>query len=360
MKILKITAVSLLLFTITTTAIAGKVPQTKEYSKEFSITPNTKLRVDNRFGQVNIQNWNNPSISIYVLVKVDNGNAERTQELLKSIEVTLTQEDDLISAITKIDEDYIHKPRRLFQSTYNEISIDYTIKMPAYVDVSVINRFGDIFINELNGHLEVELKYGNLRINQLRRGDKEPLCHINLSYGNATIDEANWLKIDLRYGKIEVDELTASVILSRYSKIAIARSSSLVINSKYDKFELGEVNNITGESGYTTFIIDVLNKKFSLDAKYGDVKIANVSKNFEKIYFNGSYAGLTAGIPQDASYLLNARVSYGKVNLGDQPNKINRIESNTSIELNGAVGKNDNPRSRVNLNMRYGNAVLTH
>lgn len=347
-----------LLSVMAVNSLAFKAPQSKEYSKEFSVTEGAKLVVENKFGQVNIQNWDKKAISVYVIVKVDNGNAARTKDLLEAIDVTITQEGSTIKAITTFNEGFIRNNRKMFQSTNNEITIDYTIKMPANVDVDIENKFGDIFINELNGHLLVDLKYGNIKVNKLGRGDTDPLNNLNISYGNANINEANWIKTEVKYGKLEVENLKAAVILSRYSKISIGKSNSLVIDSKYDKFEIGTVNNLAGESGYTVFNIDRLNKKLLLSAKYGDVKIAAVDKAFESIVFNAAYTGLKAGIESNVSYRLNAKVSYGKVNTANVPSRMNKVQGNTSVELSGTVGQSANPTAEVTLNMKYGSATL--
>jgi hypothetical protein len=357
MKSIRFFPVVLLLLTASS-VLAKVVPQTKEYSSEFQVANNAKLLVENKFGQVNIQNWDKNAISIYVQVKVDNSNAARAKALLDAINVELSQDGDVVKAITAFNEEFSRANRKLFQMSSDELSIDYTIKMPRNVDAQIENKFGDIYINELNSHLAVELKYGNIKIDRLTRGDVEPLNTINVSYGNASIVEANWVKTELKYGKLDVQKLVAGVVISRYSKLSFANVSSLVFDSKYDKYEIGQINNLVGESGYTVFNIDKLNKKFNLRAKYGDVKIASVDANFENINFIAAYTGLKTSIPAGTSYLLNANVSYGKIDIGSAPSRLNRIEGNTSVELSGVVGESANPKAKVTIDMKYGNATL--
>lgn len=357
MKSIKFFPVVLLLLTAGG-LLAKVVPQTKEYSREFQVTNSTKLMVENRFGQVNIQNWDKNAISIYVQVKVDNSNTTRAKVLLNAINVEFFQDGDIVKAITTFNEEFSRANRKLFQMSNDELSIDYTIKMPRDVDVQIENKFGDVYINELDSHLAVELKYGNIKIDRLTRGDIEPLNTINVSYGNASIVEANWIKAELKYGKLDVHKLVAGVVISRYSKVSFTGVSSLVLDSKYDKYEIVRINNLVAESGYTVFNIDALYKKLNLSAKYGDVKITSVDANFENINFNAAYTGLKASIPSGTSYLLKANVSYGKIDIGSFPSRLNRIEGNTSVELSGVVGESANPKARVTLNMKYGNATL--
>jgi hypothetical protein len=357
MKNFRILTVALL-FVASNLAIGSNVPKSKEFNKEFNVNENTKLVVKNKFGQVNIQNWDKSSIQINVVVKVDSRNESKATALLDAINVSLTKEDDKVLAITTFDDEFSRANRRLFQSSNNEISIDYTIKMPKYVDTKIENKFGDIFINELDSHLEVALKYGNIVVNKLTRGDAESLNEIQVSYGNASVVDANWAKFEVKYGKLIVENLVAGVVLSRYSKIDIENVSSLVLESKYDKYEVESVKNLVGESGYTVFSISELKNKFQLSAKYGDVKIQSVGKNFDEIVFEAAYTGFKAGIPESSSYKIDAFVSYGNVDLGDRKTRLNRIEKNTSVKLLGVVGTSSSPKSKVTLRMKYGNADL--
>ncbi|HPN20445.1 MAG TPA: hypothetical protein PK758_00940, partial [Tenuifilaceae bacterium] len=158
---------------------------------------------------------------------------------------------------------------------------------------------------------------------------------------------------------LKVDKARAIVILSKYSKVNIDKVNSLVVDSKYDDYTLGSLANIVGESGYTNISINDLSKKLNLTTKYGDVKISNVADNFESIVFNGAYTGLKAGINSNVSYKIDAVVSYGNIKFDAPTAKINRIEQNTSTELNGVIGASEATNSKVYVRAKYGSVTLS-
>lgn len=229
--------------------------------------------------------------------------------------------------------------------------------MPKQSSITLANKYGDVFINELTGKSKIELRYGNLKANKIIRDNTDPLSNLILSYSNASIDEVNWFKVDIKYGKLSIMKGKAFVIISKSSKISIDQASSIVSDSQYDTYSIGTIANLVGEGQYTTYRIDELTKKFDLTVRYGDVRIDRVPANFESIKFEGGYSSIFAGIDPSASYYLNAEAGYGSIKYNEQ-GKLNRIESPTHTEVDGLVGKDSNTKSKVEITVKYGSARL--
>jgi hypothetical protein len=330
----------------------------KTFQKEFKVHKGTQLTIENRFGQVNIENWDKNSVSIEVEVTVEHTSRDRAERMLAAINVILEESGNEIRAITEIDEKLMKSFGSFnFSSSSKEFRIDYRVKMPSNVDISLKNKFGDIFIDQLTGHSRIELKYGNLKANRIYYGSAENLSFLDLGYGNASIDEVNWMKFDVKYANVTIVKAVAVVMLSKYSKFSVDQVSSIVTESKYDTFTIGRIANIVGESGYTTYRINRLDKKLDITTKYGDVRLAEVANNFESITFNGSYASLYAPIDQAVSYTIDGQSSYGGISY-NTPARVNRIESSNKLTVNGTVGDNPNASPKVIVNVRYGSAKL--
>jgi len=350
---------ALILLTLITATLAGYSQErvAKTYQKEFSLTEKSNIYLENSFGQMNIENWDKNSISITIEIKVDYPEGEKATRLLNAINIEFNQTGDDISAITKIEEDFVHSWGRHFDSDSKDFSIDWEVKMPKQSNVTIANKYGDIFVNELTGKSKIELRYGNLKANKIFRDNTDPLSNLTLSYGNASIDEVNWFKADIKYAKLNIIKGKAIVLISRYSKISVDQVSSIVSESKYDTYSIGTISNFVGEGGYTSYRFDELNKKFDLTAKYGDVKIDRIPASFESIKFDGGYTSIYAGIDPSASYYLNAEAGYGSIKYNEQ-GKLNRIESPTHTEVDGLVGKDSNTKSKVEITVKYGSARL--
>lgn len=355
---LKLLVVSILIGTgaFGTTAFAEVL--TKKEHKEFSITNDSKLLIDNRFGLVSIENWGQNSISIDVEITVEHSSRDRAERMLSAIQITLEQQGNEIRGITQIDEKLLKSFGNFnFGSSTKGLKIDYRIKMPSHVDVNLKNKYGDMFIDELTGHSNINIKYGNLKANRIMYGSYDPLSIITLGYGNASIDEMDWMRFDVKYGNLDIVKAKAIVILSKYTNVSVDELSSLVVESKYDTYKIGAVRNIVASSGYTSYKVAQLGKQLDIESKYGDVRIKSVANNFDVISFVGSYASIYAPIAEEVSYSINGEVSYGKLSY-NSPAKVSRIDSNNKISVNGRIGADEGAEGQVKVKVRYGSANL--
>lgn len=357
MKSLKIKlSLFLILAVVVSVALGGEEEVTKTYSKEYNLTDKSNVYIENRFGQVNIENWEKDAISIVIEVKVEHPNRDKAEKILNAINIEFSQSGDDISAITKIEEDMMKSWNTHFSdNSSKEFSIDWEVKMPKQTNLHIYNKYGDIFIDELSGQANIELKYGNLKANKILRDNSDPLSSLQLAYGNASIEEVNWFKFDVKYAKLTINRAKAIVSISKYSKISIEQVSSMVVESRYDTYSIGKISNLVAESGYTNYKVTELTKKLDLTTKYGDINIETIPATFESIKFDASYASIYAGIDPVASYQIEADIAYGSIKYRS-PERVNRIEKPTHISIEGYVGENPNAKPKVSVNVRYGSA----
>ena len=349
-------ALTVVFTTATVNSYANKLNKT--FKQEFKADKESIVKINNRFGQVSIENWENNSVLIEVEVTIEHPSRDRAERMLSAISITLEQVGKEIRGITQIDDKLIRSVSNInFGSSSKEIRIDYKVKMPKHLNVNLTNKYGDIFIDELTGHSKIDLKYGNLKANRIIYGSSDPLAMLTLGYGNASIDEVDWMRFDIKYANVDIVKSKALVVLSKYSKISVDMASSMVVDSKYDTYTIGTIANLVGDSGYTTYRLKKLDKKLDVRTRYGDVRIEDVANTFESITFEGSYASLYAPIASSVSYQFDGEASYGGLNY-NTPARVNRIESSNKLSVNGRVGERENPNAMVKVRVRYGSARL--
>lgn len=356
MKTIKLLS-ALVFLTITTASfvVEGQERVAKTHQIGYALTESSNIYLENRFGQMNIENWDKNSISIKIEIKFDYPEGEMATRFLSAINIESTQTGNDISVITKIEEGFLKKWNKHFDSDSKDFSIDWEVKMPKQASITIVNKNGDIFVNELTGKSKIELRYGNLKANRIFGDNTDPLSTLSISYGNASIDEVNWYKAEIKYAKLNISKAKAIVILSRGSKVAIDQVNSVVTESRYDTYSIGAISNFVGEGDYTTFRIEELTKKLDLTVKYGDVKVDKIPAGFESIKFNGGYSGIYLGIDPTASYYLTGDSSYGDIKYNSS-NRINRIENPTHTEVEGLIGTDETTKSKVNVTVKYGSA----
>lgn len=342
------------------TLLSAAEEVTRTWEKLFPLTGKASLEVSNRYGSVDIRNWEKDEISVHVLVKVTHSNREAAERQLSYININLSQQNNSVKAVTEIDQRIGRSGSRWFSSGNDDpaINIEYTVYAPVETDLDISHRYGDIFINETTGHTLIDLRYGNLQANRIMRDNSRPLSEITLAYSTkATIAEANWLNINMRYSDLAVEQCRALVVTASYSKLRVERASSIVTESRYGEYHLGDISNLVAESSYTNYSIGSIGNTLDVQSRYGNVRVQNMAADFSKLRFVSSYSNMRVGMDPDASYRIESSSSYGDVSI-PQPNRVNRISSGRQSTLSGTVGTAADPKAIVEISSRYGNVNL--
>lgn len=347
----RVAAFAVLFCAVALSASATEVK--KEFHREMVPTENTTLTVINKFGSVVTETWTDKNIVIDVTVKVENPSAEKANKLLEMIDVKFTEADGNLTAETVFNENFSSFN---WKGTNNNFSINYTIKMPAWINLNLTNKYGNTTVDEVSGLANLSIKYGDLTVHKLSRGNNKPLNSIIVAYGKASIDELGWADINARYcGQFKVGRAVAMLVDSKYSKIFVGEVSSLVSESKYDGYQVTSANNIIVMGGYTDLQFQKVTKKLEVETKYGNLSVDNIPAGFESVSVKAGYCAVKLGIDPSACYKLEAHSSYGSVKIDDSnfsPDR--RIVGNTSSELSGKVGKCSNPSASVKVETSYG------
>jgi hypothetical protein len=349
----------LLLASLITTTLVGKPSEkfTKSVSKTFPATESTYLRVDNKFGSVAVTNWDRPEIAIDVSIEVQTSNRQDAESTLNSITIRLNQIQDTIIATTIFDEKS-EKIKGFFSTGKNvkEFSINYSIKLPKYANVIISQRFGDISIEELSGYAALSVKYGNLKVGRLTRGNISPLNSIDLGYSEGNIDNINWGTFELKFSKLNITNARAIVLMSKYTTIDIENASSIVTKNKFDNIKFGDIINLVGDGSYTDYKVSSLSGKLSLVGKFGGLRVDEITSSFKEINVILEHASVRLGMPS-VSYKINADASFGSINLPNNAN-VNKISKNTSTHVDGVVGSNAKVSPTVRIQTKFGDINL--
>jgi hypothetical protein len=338
-------------------SLLAKEEFVKNYSKEFSCSSNTTLEVVSKYGQINIENWEKQTVKIDVKVMVDHKSRVEAEKLLEMIHINFSQQGDWIKAITQIEEGFGTSSIWGRSISGKKFTIDYKIFLPKNINLKVSHKYGNMFISEIAGQVEIDLRYGNLNINKLTRGNDKPLNSIVLGYGNVSLQQGNWLKLNVSYSSdVDINTCKALIIISKYSKVRIGKSGSIVAESAYTNYNMGTVSNFVVTGKYGQFKIETLTNKLDAEIKYGGIDVDIIPASFQSIKMDNSYSNSKLGISSQASYKLDAYVKYAGINYPDR-GKISRISENTAVTLHGYVG-DENTQAEVSIKSSYGEVNL--
>jgi hypothetical protein len=330
---------------------------TKEFHKEYKTGPNTTLNIENKYGNVVIESWDKDQVIIDVKVTVNHPDLEKAQKYLSQIDVFFSDNESLISAKTVIDDKFSFNG---WGGDSRKFSIDYTIKMPSSLALALTNKYGNTELDELSGLVNLDIKYGSLTAGKLLRGNIKPFSSINLAYGKASIDEAGWLDMTVRYtGSISLDKCQAMLLNSKYSKLTFGEIGSILGDSKYDNIRIEKINNLVLDNGYCDVKIGELAKKLTYNGSYGSLEVVNIPAGFDALETNTRYLGVRLGIEEDANYKLQAKLSYGSLKYDEDKFKNQkRVIENNSTEVEGTIGNEESPTSKVTVTSAYATVKL--
>jgi len=329
----------------------------KEYHKEYTAQKGMTLGLDNKYGDIIVLTSKSDQVVIDVKVTVRYPNRDRAEQLLSYIDVHFSEGNDVISAKTVISDKFKFTG---WSGENRKFTIDYNVKMPEWLDLTLANKYGNTELEDLYGLVNLNIKYGNLSASKLTRGNVKPLSSLQLAYGKGSIEEAGWMDIEVRYcGNMTIEKSQALLIDSKYSKHNYEETSSIVADSKYDNISVENIKNFIIETGYSDIKIGTLTKKFKFDGSYSGLYIERVPAGFESIEVSSRYTGVKIGIDESASYNLDGKVSYGGLKFNEDNFKYKRrIVENNKTETEGIVGPDDSPSAKVWVESSYGTVKL--
>ncbi len=308
-------------------------------TREFKYTSGTTLNIDSKFGNINILNSDDNSITVVATLWANSDNKKLSDDLAGKLDAQISESGTDISISSVF-------PDKLPSRDNTQFGIDFTIHAPAAVAVNLKNRYGAVYIEDLSGLAMIDVSYGNLKAGSLSRGKENTLNEVNLSYSTGSISSVSWLKISLAYSKLNISEATALVALSKYSGLNLEECSSLVVESKYDTYKISELKNYVGDLRYSNLSADEIAGKFEITSSYSVVKVDEIGGNFESIKIDNTRGSYKLGISGKSSFTIEGEAKRGDISVDGIENLNKRVENDDKY-ISGSYGSN--PKSTVNV-----------
>lgn len=346
----KLTALLLLICVGLSSQVFAADDYIKSFDGKYAVKTGDQLTIENKYGDIEIKNWEVDSVVIKATITAHASSESKAETLFKGIEINMDQIGETIMAFTEMQKNF---------KTGNKFSIDYEVFMPDYIQISLNNKFGDIYINTVKAKTNINLSYGNLLAEKFLYPNEKPLSSINLSYAKATINECNRTKLTLKYSKMNIGTSETLVVVSRFSKLHLDNNISLIADSKYDAYSIMNTESVLISKGqYSDIKIDNVNRNLDLNLRYGNCKVTNVASDFESISIDNQYVPSRITIAEGASYILEAETKYCGISYPSNSQIIEEVKNHSESRIKVKVGNSDSPESRVHIISKYGNISL--
>ena len=321
----------------------------KRIEERFKVNANCKLCIDNRFGKIEIVEWDKNEIAFDILITGMANSEKGAQAALDCIDVDFSSGANVVNAKTKACDKNMNK---------SEYKIDYVVKVPASVVMDLRNRYGNIYLTDVQKDLSVDISYGHLYAHNLK-GNKNI---INSKYGNVEINEVtSSLNIDKRYGSKcvinKASNLTASI---HYSSITAQNIEKLNLDIKYSNADIETVTEASISSGYSKVYIDNLVSSYRGSVNYGNLEIRDVDMAFSLIDVSARYSGVRLGLTKEHSFDADLLTYYGSIKLRGltASQGMEKEKENNKDSVRAIFGNKTSTDAKVTVDSRYGDIIV--
>jgi hypothetical protein len=316
--------------------------------RTFPATPETRLDLANKYGTVHVVPWGKDSVHIEIDLFIKSSSTSKLEKLKKSVDFEFTGTRYYIIAHTSFRSrglSFFSDLKEIIPSK-NEVRINYSVHVPQGINITITNKYGDIYIDDMKGSVSVNLSNGDIKANNLQ-GES----NISLNFGNGIINAMNHARLNIAYADLEIQQVKQLNIESKSSKIRIREAGVMKTVSRRDKYTVSRIDNMLGESWFSEVWLYRLDEEINYSPKYGAVKVDSISNGFSLININSENADLSMVFNRKTGYelevlkhddvILQLPAEYGELQVVDQEEE--------AIHLKGRVGPPTAGTSKVKI-----------
>lgn len=335
---------------------------TENISRSFLVEEQTTIEITNKYGEVIVNTWDKDSVVINVEVTVYG--KSNNYKTLNRVDIDFDHFGEFLTVETVLDRN-----STFFKEMWNnvsdysnnklsksKISIDYDVTIPTNASFNLVNKFGNVFISNHTGILNLELSHGDLKANELDGPTK-----IDLSFGKGNLKKMNKGNFQLRSYDLDIRKGGDISLESASSEVSIDEVSSLRLNSRNDKIHVREVRMLNGRASFSTVAVDSMIDQVNMALNFGQFDITSINSNFNVVDVQGKSADVNLyfdiGAFIDLSIQGNEQQIYLSKNLRGLDKKYSQ-ENSKQIILTGDVGIYKGKKSTVNVNTQDGDIYI--
>lgn len=290
----------------------GKHTKEKTIKKEFPVSPNALLKINNSYGNINVVTYSGSTTTIEVNIKTNGNDLEKVEAKLEDITVEFNATSNLVEAKTIFNKNKSKSWWNWGNNNNVNMEINYLVKLPITNSVDLNNDYGFINLDKLEGRAMLKCDYGKITTKELMADGNE----IRFDYTkNSYFEYIKSGKINADYSAFTVAKSKDLDIVADYTKSVVEIAENVKYNCDYGSMTIDNINNVQGNGDYLTTRIGKVYKNVSITADYGSLKIDEMASNAGNINIKTDYVGITIGY--QAGYSFNFEIDLEYASLRD-------------------------------------------
>lgn len=342
----------------------AKREYTKTINKQFPITADGTVKISNRHGKVEINTWDNNEVKVEVVITVDAHSQDRANDVFDRVTIDFNSSRDFVSATTEIASKSGWSSWWGGSSNDN-YKINYQVYMPETNELGLFNKYGDSYVAALKGGVDLEIKYGNIQLDNVEND-----VRLMLGYGNASIVGAHKLDLEVKYSKVKIGTVKDADIISKYSSVTIDEAQDVRSETKYDHYHLGMVKDyhnigkyddvhikvaksVRAAAKYSDYTVTHLKDWADFDLEYGSASVEMLDRAFTALEIRGRYTDYKIEVQEGTNYQLDASSRYANIRYPSEMTVVKEIKDGHEREVEGFVG-DKNQAKVIKARLNYG------
>jgi len=314
---------------------------TKSYNGTYDVDKGAVLVIKNKFGYVQCQTWDQSSVSIAVTVKVDASSQEKANKVFDKITVDLSGTRTRVQGITTMEN-----------VNNADFSINYDIRMPKWITLDLDNKFGDIYIGEVDGTAKINLEYGSLEADSFNAP-----ADITLKFSDAETGYIKSGSLNIEYSEWDAEGAGDLKVRSRFSEVNIEKMANLNLDSQYDEITVEYAGNVIAINRFSEMDFSSINGDFEFDTEYGDIDVEYISPSFKNGKVRNSFAGVDLKFDPKAAMNINAELQFGDLRYPKANASLNHeVVGYTTNIYKGKIGTS--PVSQLTINSKHADVTI--
>jgi hypothetical protein len=267
--------------------------ENQSITKAFPVSAKTNVEVDNKYGKVHVITWAKDSVKFVVDLNISSNNLDKLKKIKNNVNIDFTSTPYYVTASTDFgstSNQIFTELRNLSDALIpgkNSIEINYTIYCPESINLSIINKFGDIYIDDIRGEIKISLSNGDMKINSING-----TAQISLDFGSGIINHVSDAQISVSYSDINIKAAEKVQLVSKSSTINISDIDILNIDSKRDKFYIDKIQSITGVSNFSSIWVENLYCRIDCSLKFGNLNVDKIYPDFCDVNVTTEFADI--------------------------------------------------------------------
>jgi len=336
----------------------GQFTETKEFKKQFKVTPETRIEISNKYGKVELNTWEKDSVVLEVSIKVEEKKLSKLEKSIDEIDFDFTQSQHFLVAKTVVGQNKsslgkeILKLKETVLQSDGNTQIDYVVWLPASNELIVENKFGDVFIGDYRGDVKINLSNGNLKSH-----DFEGKLDLTLSFADATINSTTTANLNCNFSELYIKKAESLLIKSKSSTFDILEINELETESRRDKFRIRIIDMLDAKSSFSNFRLNELTDRLKINADYGDLDIEKTAIDFSIIYIESKSTDVNLYFDKETNF--DFEITHIKTELDfcsdieiEDENVLDEKEKQMLVK--GRFGKKSENKTKLNIRATSG------